>query len=220
MAYADIGDVASGDIIAETWGDQVRANFQAGVPDIFTAKGDLAGGTGADAAARLAVGADDATLVADSGETTGMVWQIQPACRVYRNSDQGVDSAWESITFNQERFDTDSMHSVASNTSRITIPAGGAGLYLIGANIEFAEPGSGGVDVQIRILLGGSTVIAQSGKRRVTSGYGAYAIPISTLYNLSAGNYIEVQAWAEDALNVQYSGQYSPEFWAIWQRRA
>lgn len=219
MAYADLGDVAPGDIIAETWGDQVRANFQAGVPDIFSAKGDLAGATGPDAAARLAVGADDSTLVPDSGETTGLAWQIQPACRIYRASDQGVDAAWEAIVFGSERFDTDAMHS-AANQSRITVPAGGAGLYLIGANIEFEDPGSGGKDVQIRILLNGATVIAQSGKKEVVSGYGPYATELTTLYSLSVADYVEVQAWAESALNVQYSAQYSPEFWAIWQRRA
>jgi hypothetical protein len=41
---------------------------------IWDAKGDLAGGTGADTAQRLAVGADDTMLIADSGETTGLKW--------------------------------------------------------------------------------------------------------------------------------------------------
>jgi hypothetical protein len=41
---------------------------------IFDAKGDLAVGTGADTAARLAVGANDRILMADSGEATGLKW--------------------------------------------------------------------------------------------------------------------------------------------------
>lgn len=41
---------------------------------IWDAKGDLAGGTGANAAARLAVGTNGLALVADSAEATGLKW--------------------------------------------------------------------------------------------------------------------------------------------------
>ena len=41
---------------------------------IWDAKGDLAGGTGADAAARLPLGATNQVLTADSAEVTGMKW--------------------------------------------------------------------------------------------------------------------------------------------------
>lgn len=45
-----------------------------GTDVIWDAKGDLAGGTGANTASRLAVGTNDFALVAASGETTGMKW--------------------------------------------------------------------------------------------------------------------------------------------------
>src|SRR5688572_15479064 len=41
---------------------------------IWDAKGDLAGGTGANTAARLAVGTNGQVLTADSAEATGMKW--------------------------------------------------------------------------------------------------------------------------------------------------
>jgi hypothetical protein len=41
---------------------------------LWDAKGDLAGGTGANTAAKLVVGANDTILMADSGETTGLKW--------------------------------------------------------------------------------------------------------------------------------------------------
>jgi hypothetical protein len=41
---------------------------------IWDAKGDLAAGTGADTASRLAVGANDTILMADSAEATGLKW--------------------------------------------------------------------------------------------------------------------------------------------------
>jgi hypothetical protein len=45
---------------------------------IWDAKGDLAVGTGADTAARLAVGANDTILMADSAQSTGLKW-VAPA---------------------------------------------------------------------------------------------------------------------------------------------
>lgn len=54
-------------------------NISGGVGDVATdaiwdTKGDLAGGTGADAAARIAVGTNGQVLTADSAQATGMKW--------------------------------------------------------------------------------------------------------------------------------------------------
>lgn len=49
---------------------------------IWDAKGDLAGGTGADTAARLAIGTDGYHLVADSGEATGLNWAADPGTEI------------------------------------------------------------------------------------------------------------------------------------------
>jgi hypothetical protein len=46
---------------------------------IIDAKGDLVGGTGADTFARLAVGANDTVLTADSNEATGLKWAAPAA---------------------------------------------------------------------------------------------------------------------------------------------
>lgn len=48
---------------------------------MIDAKGDLIAGTAADAAARLAVGANDTLLVADSAQTTGMKWSDTVAAK-------------------------------------------------------------------------------------------------------------------------------------------
>jgi len=56
---------------------------------IVDAKGDLIVGTGADAVARLAVGTNGHTLVADSGETTGLKWAAPAAGGAYTQLDSG-----------------------------------------------------------------------------------------------------------------------------------
>jgi len=227
MAYADIGDIATGAVITEGYLDQIRANFQAGVPDIFTTKGDIAAATAADAAARLAVGADDAMLVADASTATGLAWQIQPACRVYNDAalDPNVGS-WgtgtATLTFNSERFDTDAMHSTSTNTSRLVVPAGGDGIYQIGACIEFAT----GDDVNdnsvvgVRIVLNGATVIAQQLHNYYRAETRDICLTISALYSLVATDYVQCQVFTDRDININASANYSPEFWAIWQRRA
>ncbi len=74
MAYTDKTYAYQEKLTSAGMNAYVRDNFRAGVPDIFTTKGDLAVASGADAAGRLGVGSDGQILVADSGETLGVRW--------------------------------------------------------------------------------------------------------------------------------------------------
>ena len=76
---------------------------------IWDAKGDLAVGTGADTAARLAVGANGSYPRAASGETTGLQWQLNnlaasAAPTVNEDSGDGysVGSRWIDTTADKE----------------------------------------------------------------------------------------------------------------------
>lgn len=216
MAYSPLPAKVATDTITLANYNTIKDNFAAGVPDIFTAKGDLPVGTAADAADRLGVGNDDDTLVCDSTQTTGLAWQIQPAARVYNSAAiTPTISTWTTLTFDSERFDTNGMHSTVMNTSRLTVPSGGAGLYLIGGNALF----SGGTTplLGLRILLNGATVISDIENLYVA---GDTALAVATFYSLAVGDYVELQVYTNTALSIAASGNYSPEFWAIWQRRA
>ena len=216
MAYADLGDVVSGGTITEAWGDQVRANFQAGVPDIFTTKGDIAGATAADTAARLAVGAAGSVLVPDSGEATGLAWQHMYICSVYRDAVFGISSSTATtVQFNAERSDTGSMHDITTNNQRITVVSGGAGWYRISANISLGAAGT----TWAAILLNGTTVIArQSHFYDTGSPPSEVDFNISRDYYLSETDYVEVQVYASAAVNVAHNANYSPEFTAVYVR--
>jgi hypothetical protein len=56
------------------WATPSAGSGDVATDTIWDAKGDLAGGTGANTAARLPVGSNGQVLTADSGETTGMKW--------------------------------------------------------------------------------------------------------------------------------------------------
>lgn len=223
MSYTPVPTKSAGDTLTETnWNTHIRDNFAAGVPDVFTTKGDLAVATAADTASRLGVGNDDSTLVADAGEATGLAWQIQPAARVYNSGNIAIAlSSWVSLTFDSERFDTDGMHSTSSNTERLTVPAGGAGLYLIGVHVTWdTSPYSGGsAEKGIRFMLNGAMVIAQKFWEDVHQSIDLVD-SLQTFYSLAVGDYVVAQVYTSNAANVQAVSNYSPEAWAIWTRRA
>jgi len=210
MAYGDVGDVINGGTITETWGDQARANFQAGVPDIFTTEGDIAIATGGDAAARLAVGAADSVLVAGAARPE---WQIAPAVHLTKSGTTSMNTgAWTTIAFDTETSDTDGMHEGVTYPGRITIPANGGGWYVFGC---FANASRTSAHTwRLRILLNGTTVLAQG--QAIDSANISSHITLAGGYSLAATNYLQVQYYTDDGSMTIAA---SPMFWAIWQRR-
>lgn len=56
-----------------------------------------------------------------------------PACRVFRTTNLGVaNNTLTAVNFNQEEYDTDTMHSVSASTSRITVNTDG--VYVVTFN--------------------------------------------------------------------------------------
>lgn len=172
-------------------------------PTLLDAKGDLIVASAADTAARLAVGTNGYTLVAASGETTGLKWQLAPAFHgvsVYNSAAQTISNAtFTTVTFDSEWFDTDAFHSTSSNTGRLTVPANFAGYYRIEAKVFFASNGTG--SRLGRFLKNGSQ----------TNDYyleqGAYSNGKNFMHwfqilNLSATDYVEVQIWQDSGGNL------------------
>ncbi len=95
---------------------------------IFDAKGDLPVGTGADTAAKLAAGANDTVLVADSAQATGLKWITQSALKTLLalvKGDVGLGSVVNADTTTttnitdstNKRFVTNAQQTVIGNTS-------------------------------------------------------------------------------------------------------
>lgn len=95
---------------------------------IWDAKGDLAVGTGADTAARLAVGANDTFLIADSSQATGLRWAALDADLV----------SWAGVT-RASGFDTFAATPTSANLrALVTGDTGTGGLFFSNGNIGAA----------------------------------------------------------------------------------
>jgi hypothetical protein len=128
--------------------------------------------------------------------------------RVYNSADISVANAqWTSLTFNSENFDTDGIHSTTTNTGRLTCVT--SGTYLIFGSVRWADKGTGRRIMQI--LHGGTDTIARVEYAIVSS---STVMTISTVYNLSAGQYVELSVYQSSGgdLNAMSYGDWSPEF--------
>jgi len=171
-----------------------------GIPaTILDAKGDLIAATAADTAARLAVGTNGQVLTADSAEATGLKWTTPssgtPAFVGVSAFDsleagQNISNAtYTALTYNSENYDTDGFHSTSTNTSRLTIPTGKGGKYLITTFVNW-DNSAGGYRIAV-IYLNGTYNKAVGIE---TSG-GYLGQNCSYTMTLAAGDYIETYVY-------------------------
>jgi hypothetical protein len=142
-----------------------------------------------------------------------------PMCRVYRANVMLTPSAQTAVDFDAESFDLGDMHSTSSNTSRITIPFGGDGIYLIGANSSWPGATFGDTPVYQVIVKNGVTRLAQTANTGGALASASYDVDLTTttLAELAAGDYIHLalghQVIASSAVSV---GENILFFWAKW----
>lgn len=184
---------ASGTDMDFTWVAQDDSNaIQNAIVD---AKGDLIAATANDTPARLAVGTNGQTLVADSTAATGLKWAASPnfvGCALYKLTDQTLSNGTlTTITLDSEFYDTDGFHSTSTNTSRITIPTGLAGVYLLTGHITYAVNSTG-----IRSLYfykNGSIYDATAEVNAIPSF--SHNITGSVIVSLGVGDYVEMAGY-------------------------
>ena len=178
--------------------------IQAGAVSPLTTKGDVYTFSTSDA--RLGVGANNTVLTADSAEATGLKWATPAGSSfsgvsLYKSAFQSISNTTDTaITWNSEYFDTDSYHDTSTNTSRITIPAGKTGKYLISATSGY-DTSPSAVRVIGQFRLNGSTVFYASEVNKGASSSG----PISSVvYPLTAGDYIELVVWQNAGSSLSF----------------
>jgi hypothetical protein len=209
-----------GDITAVTAGTGISGGGTSGAVTItnsmataIDAKGDLVAGTGADAFARLAVGNNGETLIADSTASTGLKWAKSPnfiGCSLYQTAGAtSIANATETVmAYDAEKYDTSGFHDNATNNSRITIPAGLGGYYLIRENTRFNTNATGTRNG--RLYINGAQVTDLPEYAPSSSSY-VSGIGSIILY-LNAGDYLQHVVYQNSggALNIYARNEEYP----------
>lgn len=131
-------------------------------------------------------------------------------CRVYGSANQSINTATvTALSFNTERYDTDTMHDNSTNPTRITCKT--AGTYSLKGMIGWAANATGWRACYLRI--NGSTYIAAL-RANSTGAVDANYFIISTDYVMAVNDYAElaVEQNSGGALNVIVNGNSSYEF--------
>lgn len=159
---------------------------------VIDAAGDLLYGTAADTLGKLAIGTAGQVLKVNSGATAPEWGSISttPSFIGARAYDTGATSiannTWTAILFAGENFDTDGFHSTSTNTSRMTIPSGKDGKYLVTGNASLGTNSTTG-SRHIAFYKNGSRL------NPTISAVGPYAsLQITTILDLVATDYIEI----------------------------
>lgn len=125
----------------------------------------------------------------------------------FNNGTQSVPNNTDTaLTLDSEDFDTDGFHSTGSNTSRMTIPAGLGGKYLLTGRTRFAANATG--FRQLYFYKNGATTLADT-LAPITTGTNHDA-EVTFIVSLAAGDYVELYAVQNSggSLNVGNASSY------------
>ena len=136
----------------------------------------------------------DGTITIDA---TGGGGGVLVGCKVYKYNNQTVnDTTTTVIQFDGEDFDTDGFHDNATNNTRLTVPTGLGGTYLVSFTIATTN-GTGNNAVgsrQTRIWKNGIVNLLGSDQRPSASGIAADVAGVF-VSQLADGDYIEFEYW-------------------------
>jgi hypothetical protein len=131
-------------------------------------------------------------------------------CSLYKSADQSLANVTTTVvTWDLEHYDTNTFHDNVLNNTRITIPAGKAGKYLIQVTLNWNSNATSYREARIR--LNGSTLLAYSPIQAAASG--GVANTLNVVKNLAAADYIEIQGEQASggALSISGGNTYSAQ---------
>lgn len=111
------------------------------------------------------------------------------SCRVYSSAAQTADNnVDQTITFNQESYDTDNMHDNSTDNSRIKATT--AGKYMIVVNVEWAANGTGWRNHYLRHSSGDTIA---STRLNTVAAPSKCVVSFTGVWNFAANEYVELK---------------------------
>jgi hypothetical protein len=137
----------------------------------------------------------------DEIDATGLAGVASTAvgCRIKRTTDQTIASATlTAVAFNAaDDDDTDAFHDPSSSNTRMTVPTGKDGVYLIQGQVSWPRTQTSRFGAFFRI--NGTTTIGALADQNDGDGVDAITYSGSTFYRLAATNYVELMVYQTTA---------------------
>ena len=127
----------------------------------------------------------------DIGAAVAGAAPVRHWCRLYKTASSVIPTTGPAVvTWEGESADTDNYHDLVTNPSRVTIPAGLGGLYVVSCGLDWANNTAGGRSAQLR--TNGSGTPYDYFQYQSSPALGE-VIPLGVLVvPLAAGDYFEI----------------------------
>jgi hypothetical protein len=198
--------------LADTY-SQTVANGKFINNTLTTTTGDIIYASAANTPARLGIGSTDQVLKVSGGIPA---WGAAPSptyvgALAYFFSSQNLTSGVAVVlTFTNEGWDTNSFHDNSTNTSRMTIPSGYGGKYLV----QIVANVTTGTDTSIRLLKNGANISnrglsSSQLQQHVNTGGNTLQHSASFVIDVAAADYLEAALVANAASKVCTDASFS-----------
>jgi len=173
----------------------------------LTTTGDIYYASTASTPARLGIGSSGQVLTVSGGIPS---WAAPSTtfvgCRLTQSTSLAINNeTWSALNWDGETFDTHGFHDNSTNNTRITIPSGKAGYYQFYGNATIQSTNTTTV-INQQFYKNGSAVPVPYIR---TGGVGYDSVMISTVLNLSVGEYIEHYLWQNSGGQRQIQNGFS-----------
>jgi hypothetical protein len=211
---AKVGDIAVDSNLSAAAQDAIaKKHTQNTDSDLSPAHKDATTGVhGVGASTVESAAGSQAKVDAHKDLATG-VHALDKSCRLWNNAAQSIPAATPTaITFNTEKWDTDGMHDLVSNTDRITCKT--AGKYMVVGAIEFDTSGTG--NRQLYIYLNGSALQIYA-IEWTPQASNSQLLTIFCAVDLAVNDYLQLKAYQNSGgpLDSRVNDPYTPQFAAF-----